>query len=83
MLDSVRGIIFGDMAQCVISPQDLERMKMSLRHALQGFTGPIAIGLRSGHVSSANITLPLGVEVSLELGGGSPRLQFLEPAVRG
>jgi muramoyltetrapeptide carboxypeptidase len=83
VLDSVRGIIFGDMAQCVISPQDLERMKMSLRHALRGFTGPVGIGLRSGHVSGANITLPLGVEVSLELSGSSPRLNFLEAAVKG
>lgn len=82
VLDSVRGIIFGDMSQCVISPQDLERMKMSLRHALRGFAGPVGIGLRSGHVHGANITLPLGVEVSLELSGGEPRLQFLEAAAR-
>ncbi len=81
VLDGVRGIIFGDMAQCVISPQDLERMKLSLRHALKDFAGPIAIGLRSGHVSGANITLPLGVEVSLDLRGGNPRLHFLETAV--
>lgn len=83
VLDGVRGIIFGDMAQCVISPQDLERMKLSLRHALQDFTGPIAIGLRSGHVSGVNITLPFGTEISLDLRGGNPRLHFLEAAVSG
>jgi muramoyltetrapeptide carboxypeptidase len=83
VLEGVRGIIFGDMAQCVITPQDLERMKQALRHALKDFTGPIAIGLRSGHVSGTNITLPLGVEVSLDLSEGNPRLHFLESAVSG
>jgi len=48
---------------------------------LDRFEGPIGIGLRSGHVSRANVTLPLGINAELAL-EGEPILQFLEPAVR-
>ena len=83
VLNSVRGIIFGDMAQCVSSPAEAEKMEQVLRYSLRGFEGPVAIGLRSGHVNGANVTLPLGVEVELDLSGGNPRLHFLEAAVSG
>jgi muramoyltetrapeptide carboxypeptidase len=33
--------------------------------ALEDFDGPIAIGLRSGHVSRQNVTLTFGVEAEL------------------
>jgi muramoyltetrapeptide carboxypeptidase len=45
------------------------------------FDGPIAIGLRSGHVSRGNVTLPLGIEAELIL-EDKPVLRYLEPAVR-
>jgi muramoyltetrapeptide carboxypeptidase len=32
---------------------------------LEDFDGPIAIGLRSGHVSRRNVTLTFGVEAEL------------------
>jgi muramoyltetrapeptide carboxypeptidase len=32
---------------------------------LDWFPGPIAYGLRSGHVSRSNVTLPFGVEARL------------------
>ena len=48
---------------------------------LGGFRGPIGIGLRSGHVSRANVTLPFGIEAELAL-EGEPTLRFLEAAVR-
>jgi len=83
VLESVRGIVFGDMAQCAATPQEAELIEQAIRHALQGFTGPIGIGLRSGHVHGANITLPLGVDVELDLASGNPHLHFLEAAVSG
>ena len=83
VLDNVHGIVFGDMAQCAATPQEAELMEQAIRHALQGFAGPIGIGLRSGHVHGANVTLPLGVDVELNLDGGNPRLHFLEDAVSG
>jgi muramoyltetrapeptide carboxypeptidase len=79
-LEGVRGIIFGEMLECRQSPtQDYTLEEVVLRVA--GDLGvPIAFGLRSGHVSRANITLPLGVRARLEVGLGV-RLRILESAV--
>jgi muramoyltetrapeptide carboxypeptidase len=41
---------------------------------------PVAFGLRSGHASRANITLPLGVRARLSVGDGV-ELRILEAAV--
>jgi len=41
---------------------------------------PVAYGLRSGHVTRANITLPLGVRAKLTVDKAA-RLDILEPAV--
>ena len=41
----------------------------------------MAIGLRSGHVDGANVTVPLGVRVRLDLSErDAGRLEFLEGA---
>ena len=83
MLEHVGGIVFGDMKQCV-GPQDEALLEAAILHSLQDFAGPIAIGLRSGHVDSPNVTVPLGVRVRLDLSeAGNPRLEFLEAAVQG
>ncbi|QNI37600.1 S66 peptidase family protein [Edaphobacter albus] len=80
-LEDVQGIVFGDMEQCV-PPEDQEQLERAIRHGLRGFVGPVAIGLRCGHVHGANRTLPLGVAVKLDLTEvGNPRLTFLESAV--
>ena len=81
MLEHVQGIVFGDMRQCV-ADRDQELLEQAILHALRDFHGPIAIGLRSGHVESPNITVPLGIGVRLDLtNAGNPQLEFLEPAV--
>ena len=77
-MDGVAGIIFGEMLDCVspgASPQLLEEAILS---ALDGFDGPIALGLRSGHVSRSNVTLRFGVEAQLAV-GGEVRLDLLAP----
>jgi muramoyltetrapeptide carboxypeptidase len=82
MLDHVSGIVFGDMRQCVALEEE-PRIEAAILHALRDFAGPIAIGLRSGHVDAPNITLPLGVRVRLELSEReNPRMEFLDAAVR-
>jgi muramoyltetrapeptide carboxypeptidase len=54
----------------------------AILHALRDFAGPIAIGLRSGHVNTPNVTVPLGVRVRLDLQEEDrPALEFLESAV--
>ncbi len=78
-LTMVRGIVFGEMMDCRQSPtQDY-----SLEEVVLGVVGdlgiPVAYGLRSGHVSHENITLPIGVRSRLEV-GGEVRLRILESA---
>jgi muramoyltetrapeptide carboxypeptidase len=81
MLEHVSGIVFGDMRQCVAEEQ-AQLLEQAILHALRDFAGPIAIGLRSGHVDAPGITLPLGVQVRLDLSEReTPRLEFLEAAV--
>jgi muramoyltetrapeptide carboxypeptidase len=81
LLEKVTGIIFGDMRQCIPSDEN-DYLDRAILHALRDFEGPIAIGLRSGHVGSSNITLPLGISTTLDLTEpGNPRMHLLEAAV--
>lgn len=80
-LASVAGIVFGDMSQCV-AHEDAHYLESAILHSLRDFDGPIAVGLRSGHVSAPNVTLPLGICARLDLAEASqPQLQFLEAGV--
>ena len=67
-LESVQGIIFGEMTGCAApegSPYTLEDV---LLRVLADFSGPIAFGLPSGHVSTQpDLTLPLGLQVKLQV----------------
>jgi len=78
-LESVKGIVLGDMTQCVAA-EEQALLERAILHALRKFDGPVAIGLRSGHVGTGNVTMPLGVRVRLDL-RGEARLDFLEVAV--
>lgn len=81
LLDHVSGIIFGDMGRCV-APEGMPLLEAALLHGLKDFAGPIAIGLRCGHVDGPNVTLPLGVDVRLECDDpANPRLHFIDGAV--
>ncbi|MFZ1939863.1 MAG: LD-carboxypeptidase [Terracidiphilus sp.] len=79
-LEGVAGIIFGEMLNCVSPGAPPDLLDDAILSALDGFKGPIAIGLRSGHVSRQNVTLTFGVEAEL-VTDGEPRLNILEPAV--
>jgi muramoyltetrapeptide carboxypeptidase len=82
LLEGVTGIVFGDMHECVPAAEHA-LLEETLLYALQDFPGPIGIGLRSGHVAGGNITLPFGVEVSLDFAdAANPRMHFVEAAVR-
>jgi muramoyltetrapeptide carboxypeptidase len=80
-LDGVRGIVFGEMVDCVQSrTQDYTLQEVILR--VIGDLGiPVAFGVKSGHVSSGNITLPLGVQASLSVREKEVQLRILESAV--
>lgn len=77
-LAGVAGVVFGEMRGCRPGPESGYRLEDVLLEALAGLDLPIAIGLPSGHVSAANVTLPLGAKVRLECGGDSALLQVCE-----
>lgn len=79
-LEGVTGIIFGEMIECASPGAPPDLLDKAILSALDGFPGPIAIGLRSGHVSRQNVTLTFGVEAELIV-DSEPRLNLLEPAV--
>jgi muramoyltetrapeptide carboxypeptidase len=77
----VTAVVFGDMSQCV-APEENDYLERAILHVLRDFGGPIAIGLRSGHVSASNLTIPLGVAAALDLTDAeNPRMHLLEAAV--
>ncbi len=78
-LNEVRGIIFGEMMDCRQgAEQDYTLEDVILR--ILGDRGiPIAFGMRSGHVSRGNITLPIGVRARLSV-DTAVNLRILEPA---
>jgi len=79
-LDGVRGILFGEMLDCVQNrDQDYSLQEVILR--VVGDLGvPVAHGLRSGHVSRQNVTLPMGVRVRFRVDSTAVELRFLEAA---
>lgn len=64
MLKNVTGIILGDMTANV-KLDEMQLLEGACLHALEEFVGPIAIGLRSGHVAGQNRSLPLGAWVRM------------------
>jgi muramoyltetrapeptide carboxypeptidase len=79
--DGVRGIVFGEMLDCVQPGGQNYTLQEVITRVLGDLGVPIAYGLPSGHVSRANITLPFGVQASLQARGDSVTLKILEPAV--
>lgn len=79
-LAGASGIVFGEMLNCASPGADADLLDRAILSALDGLDIPIAIGLRSGHVSRQNVTLTLGVAAELTT-DGEATLALLEPAV--
>src|SRR5579864_5120607 len=79
-LSGVRGIIFGEMLDCNQGPNQGFTLEEVVMRVVGDLKVPVAYGVRSGHVSQQNITLPMGVQVSLNVGSSGVSLEFLEPA---
>jgi muramoyltetrapeptide carboxypeptidase len=79
-LDGVRGFIFGEMLDCVQGPNQGHTLEEVIMRIIGDRRVPVAYGVRSGHVSRANITLPIGVSVLLKVGGTGVSLELLEAA---
>ena len=74
------GVVFGEMLECTSPGAPPQLLEEVILHAFKEFDGPIAIGLRSGHVSRQNVTLTFGVEAELRT-AEKAQLNLLEPAV--
>ncbi|MGA8043363.1 MAG: LD-carboxypeptidase, partial [Terracidiphilus sp.] len=79
-LNDVQGIVFGEIMDCTSSGAPPDLLQQAILHALEGVDVPIAMGLRSGHVSRQNVTLTFGVQAKLDA-DNEATLRLLEPAV--
>jgi muramoyltetrapeptide carboxypeptidase len=74
-LTRVKGIVFGDMS-ANIEESETALLEGALLHALRDFNGPIAIGLKCGHLDRENRSLTFGAKVNFN-SDGDPSLEFL------
>lgn len=78
-LVGVCGVIFGEFAEFGPSDKRQRVLREITDRVLSDLNVPVAMGLRSGHVSPQNITLPIGVRVAIEA-LDEVRLSVLEAA---
>ena len=78
--EGVRGFVFGEMLDCAPPKGETYTLQQVIMRVLAPYNVPIVYGLKSGHVTSGNITLPIGVQAELEAEGAGVRLSILEAA---
>jgi muramoyltetrapeptide carboxypeptidase len=79
--EGVRGIVFGEMLDCTQNSQQGYRLEEVVMRICGHLGVPVAYGMRSGHVTRRNITLPIGVSASFEVAENAARLRITEAAV--
>jgi muramoyltetrapeptide carboxypeptidase len=79
--NNVRGIIFGEMRDCQQNANQGYKLQEVVVRIVGDLGIPVAYGLRSGHVTTGNITLPIGVNSELTVSSGRVRFKVLEAAV--
>ncbi len=79
-LADVRGIIFGEMLECTQNKDQGYTLEEVVLRVVSDLNVPVAFGLRSGHVSRQNVTLPIGVRAALKVESREVSLKILEGA---
>lgn len=79
-LDSVRGFVFGEMLDCAPPAGESYTLPQVILRVLEPFNVPVVYGLKSGHVTGGNITLPFGVQAELAAKNSEVQLRILEAA---
>lgn len=79
-LEGVRGFVFGEMLDCVPPAGESYTLQQVIMRVLAPYNVPVIFGLKSGHVSSGNITLPIGVQAELEAERAKVSFKILEAA---
>ena len=77
-LNDVRGIIFGEMRDCQQSPNQGYKLQEVILRIVGDLEIPVAYGVRSGHVTAGNITLPIGVHSELIVRNSQVTIKILE-----
>lgn len=78
--DNIRGIIFGEMLDCIQHANQNYTLQDVIKRIVSPLGIPVIYGLRSGHVSRENLTLPIGVQAELQVSGSRASFRILEPA---
>jgi len=78
-LKGVRGIVFGEMLDCMQHPDQTYSLDDVILRVVGDLGLPIVAGLKSGHVTGENVTLPIGVKARLDA-KQKVRLSVLEAA---
>lgn len=73
-LNTVRAIVFGEMSNCVQHVEQGYTLQEVLRDLTAELHVPVLFGLRSGHSEIGNLTLPLGVQATLNTERGTLRI---------
>ena len=60
----MRGIVFGEMLDCLQTANQGYTLEEVILRIVGKLGVPVAYGVRSGHVTAGNITLPIGVQAS-------------------
>ncbi len=79
-LKGVRGFVFGEMLDCLPPPGESYTLPGVIQRVLAPYNVPIVYGLKSGHVSGGNCTVPLGVQAALVAADEGVELTILEAA---
>lgn len=81
-LNNIRGLIFGEMIDCIQAANQDYTLQEVIMRIVRELNIPVAYGLKSGHVTSNNITLPFGVKAKLRVEKGNVSIEILDSAVR-
>jgi muramoyltetrapeptide carboxypeptidase len=77
-LNGVRGFVFGEMLDCAPPKGETYTLQQVIMRVLEPYNVPIVYGLKSGHVTTGNITLPIGAQAELVAEGADVSLRILE-----
>lgn len=77
--DGVRALVFGEMLDCIQHPEQTYTLDEVIVRVVGDLGVPVVAGLRSGHVSGENITLPIGVRAQVRA-QAEARVAILEAA---
>jgi len=81
-LSGVKGIVFGEMIDCFQVRDQGYTLEEVITRIVGDLGIPVAFGLRSGHVSKRNVTLPIGVRAKLGVKSAGVTLEILEAATQ-